>query len=694
MCTVVQFTRAISLGLIVIVGWLASLDTASAQTVAMYRFDTMADAADGLGGLTLFDTVAGHDFVSSDMFGSVLLSTDAPGLAAPNAYAFNSLNGGAQLLTTPAANVFHRGYTGELSVEFWFKSTQVTDGLAYILSFDGGDSGSATGDWGIYSDNAGSLHFYESSNTVVSIATGAAASDGGWHHVGFTIDGVGVARSYLDGGLVAQSLATGAAVPARADVLKFGRSSLDGHSSHAFLIDDLRISGGALASGTGSGVGELAWNASLSVPRPPAVRPADFGRQWVREHPFTIGAWGFTDYPTLYTDAHFNTALGGGHVAAHDAGVLPAWVGAMTQLNDQTRTEIEIALNAGTRAFLLRDELPIDEIPGFVDVADHIRSIDSDALIIAGLAASSPGYVDQVMTQVQPDAVVHGFYPFPAGDQHTTDHWYRGGLSDVALVRERALFYDVPYFAYIQSFDDQLASPNPPGLRRRLPSESELRAELFTKLSAGIKGFFYFVFQDGVLEDIALVDPSGVTSPLYAPAALANAEVARLGGVMRHLESTDWRFVSGGGPARPEYMTDLDASVGDGRLLGVALDGPAADLRDAVVGFFTDDAGGQYFMLVNTFHGKTLTAHDAEVTFTLTFAESVEAVWRLNRLTGDVEQLALTGHTLTVTLPGGTGDLFKFDDGAFVPEPGVAVTLLTVGSVLIGRRGRTRGRSV
>ena len=45
---------------------------------------------------------------------------------------------------------------------------------------------------------------------------------------------------------------------------------------------------------------------------------------------------------------------------------------------------------------------------------------------------------------------------------------------------------------------------------------------------------------------------------------------------------------------------------------------------------------------------------------TLTFAEGVEAIQRLSRLTGQVEEILLTDHKFTFELPGGTGDLFKY----------------------------------
>ncbi len=52
---------------------------------------------------------------------------------------------------------------------------------------------------------------------------------------------------------------------------------------------------------------------------------------------------------------------------------------------------------------------------------------------------------------------------------------------------------------------------------------------------------------------------------------------------------------------------------------------------------------------------------------TLSFADEVDVVQRLNRRTGDVENVPLKEHRYTFYLPGGTGELFKYQtDKPFV----------------------------
>ena len=70
-------------------------------------------------------------------------------------------------------------------------------------------------------------------------------------------------------------------------------------------------------------------------------------------------------------------------------------------------------------------------------------------------------------------------------------------------------------------------------------------------------------------------------------------------------------------------------------------------------------------MVTNLWHDKGLSAAAANGTVQLMLDPSILSVARLSRETGSVEQLVVTNGTLTITLPGGTGDLLKIKDGRF-----------------------------
>ena len=122
--------------------------------------------------------------------------------------------------------------------------------------------------------------------------------------------------------------------------------------------------------------------------------------------------------------------------------------------------------------------------------------------------------------------------------------------------------------------------------------------------------------------------------------------------------------IGGGEPFHGEYIVDsFTAAPGPP---GAAGDDP--DNLGVQIGFFDDQAGEEYFMIVNLMHGLNMSKREGTRTIELGFAGGVSEVERLNRWTGQVESLQTvpgSGNTSTLTFPleGGTGDLFKWSNG-------------------------------
>jgi len=89
----------------------------------------------------------------------------------------------------------------------------------------------------------------------------------------------------------------------------------------------------------------------------------------------------------------------------------------------------------------------------------------------------------------------------------------------------------------------------------------------------------------------------------------------------------------------------------------------AATRNRLLVGFFRDDAGQEYFMVVNKDVARDKTGDELATQVILTFHPSVKAIQRIRRDDGSVERIAIDRH-YGFELPGGTGDLFKFDTGS------------------------------
>jgi len=273
----------------------------------------------------------------------------------------------------------------------------------------------------------------------------------------------------------------------------------------------------------------------------------------------------------------------------------------------------------------------------------------------------SDDFLQQVIGTIRPDALMFDWYPFQIEGTTDTNRWFE----DVTAVRTNALQAGIPYWGWLQALSPTYVTS------LRIPSESDTRFNGFTLLTAGYTGLGYFSYDDsgGVM-----FDAKGNPTPFYDQAKVANLEYARLGQSLRYLTSTDVRFIdSGAGPKPPDLVNWAPGAGGDSHIQDILVHTRESPLdQDGLVGFFTADNGEEYFMLTNLFHGATLSATDAHLNFTITFDSSVNSVWRLNRLTGLTEEMPLDAdHKLTVGLPGGTGDLFKYDNGNFVgvPEP-------------------------
>ena len=88
-------------------------------------------------------------------------------------------------------------------------------------------------------------------------------------------------------------------------------------------------------------------------------------------------------------------------------------------------------------------------------------------------------------------------------------------LSDI---RKTALAHGMPYWMFIQSFHSTGA------FDRRLPSDSDLRLQLFVPLTLGYTGIIYFTYD--VAFERGLVDTNGQPNRLHHDATGANREVA------------------------------------------------------------------------------------------------------------------------------------------------------------------------
>ena len=443
-----------------------------------------------------------------------------------------------------------------------------------------------------------------------------------------------------------------------------------------------------------------------------AERPIDFGRQWVRSHPYTLmGLCLLTDLDVdLYRQSGLNTGLawrvgseGKDLRDAMDAANLP-WLGhirAPTSAacrhegpNQQFQDEINSYMKlyqSSCVGWILNDEPRLTFMPPTAQLIEWTRQHYPHLLAISNgfplgvrswqYAGDEPprydydyyDYVNDYIQIVRPDVMMFDIYAFQK----------KGGVANVyflnlQIVREASLKSHLPYWIFVQSYASEREN-------RRLPSESDNRLQLFAPLTFGYTGIAYFVY-DGAFPtaDSQGLLQSGEKTPLFDPAAKAHREVLNIGGPIRFLTSTQVRFLKAipSSPV-PQGLRSWDKSTDREPLFrDITIDVPVTLPSDAIdqatyyadapylgglIGYFHDDNGQRYFMLTNTWHGGSATAEQRELTFHIQFAPTVESIQRLNRITGKVEVIPVDPETgLVITLPGGTGDLFKFSADPFI----------------------------
>ena len=269
-------------------------------------------------------------------------------------------------------------------------------------------------------------------------------------------------------------------------------------------------------------------------------------------------------------------------------------------------------------------------------------------------------YLAEIVATTKTDVLNFIIYPFVdyPGTPDTV-YIYTRYFYTLAENRKVALNWGIPCWAFLQSYEHAAGN-------RYYPSESDLRMQIFSSLAYGVTGLLYFTYEP--VFDRALLDwpDSGTPTYLYYAAAAVNAEVLNLGKTLRFLNSTDVRFIPAQGNSLPTGTVAFDASASAPyQINDITVNNTD---KNAVIGFFKDIRGERYFMLVNVGRAKDKTAAEMQSSITITFDPSVTGIWRLSRATGLVEPVPVTNGTLDVTLPGGTGDLFKLGDGNFIAD--------------------------
>jgi len=347
------------------------------------------------------------------------------------------------------------------------------------------------------------------------------------------------------------------------------------------------------------------------------------------------------------------------------------------------RPAIEAAMKLPGNAFLMVGDEPGDaELEEIGELTRWVNETYPQVPVFTNLSFMKVSH-DLYVQTCQPDILSFDNYPLLRNGE-TQSHY----LYNLAWGRHSAQKYRLPYWLFLQAYGREHERPN---YAYRVPDEADLRFLVFTHLAHGGAGtmFFHYYGHPGSMIDDVKVENEGragapqhryehtVASRAWFAVRDVAPEVQNLGRALVNLRSKGEITYTGNGMLwdhdPPRYTTHNREDgyrsgpfTGRGSLKSVRV--VEQDEMGLLVGFFDDQAGQEYFMVVNMMHGLNMSKMDALRTVRLTFEHTVAKIERLNRLTGQVELLATVpgeGGTMQidVQLEGGSGDLFKWHNG-------------------------------
>ena len=409
------------------------------------------------------------------------------------------------------------------------------------------------------------------------------------------------------------------------------------------------------------------------------------GMRWVRSHPFTLMALTIT--PTTFDVAHYRDGAGLNTMLPWKAKTelfvkaaaegLP-WHYHQRPHHDGLTDELKRQFHQlhdtypGCTGWMVWDEPQTLYMPKAAKTMEWLREEFPDKLVYSNaLPSGAPGmakyygsdefpeaynypqYLRDFVTILKTDVVMYDAYIFKEGGKTSNV------LPSAVTARRLGLEFGIPYWTFVQSHSD-------PRRKYRMPSESDIRMQVFLHLTMGFKGIAYFTYENQQGPAMVSPPPPGVINPIFYHVGRLNREVANLGPALRMLTSTDVRVVAGPGHPPPTEVPAWEPGANGISAITINDTGPG-NWKHLLVGSFRSDDRREYLMITNLWHDMNKRAADRQVSVTLTLSpgKGIDAVGRLSRETGHPERLAVREGKLDLVLPGGTGELLRLGDADF-----------------------------
>ncbi|MCU6710744.1 beta-galactosidase [Paenibacillus sp. J5C_2022] len=262
------------------------------------------------------------------------------------------------------------------------------------------------------------------------------------------------------------------------------------------------------------------------------------------------------------------------------------------------------------------------------------NAIDADFWFTLNQNIVGGSYEDYVYRWMytEPDVLVFDHYPYLANGTLRSDYY-----ANLEVIRRQADLGGVNFWSYIQSVGVNGAW--------RVPSESEMRYQVYSNLAYGAKGYIYFTYwtpasSGGESFNNGIILPDGTKNSSYTWAQQLNADVMNLGDTLLGLHS-EAVYHAGGIPAAATALPSSFFWQPDNSAIPLLL------------GYFQDDAGNDYCLVVNK-----NTSQSQHMAFTI--ATGYASVQEISKATGQPASTnydAGTGSMSTNFQPG-EGKLF------------------------------------